>query len=291
MEGVRKVIVTGSNKGIGYGIFTGLLQLPEKLELILTSRSEESGFKAIEDFKSKFPSKAANIHFEMLNLLEDECIDDFVNRIATKYGKVDALINNAGAASSGPAINKDIINMTLGTNYFGTMRLTNLFLEKDIIQPNGKIIFVSSCAGLLSLLKSKNPDLLEICSKYKDGKMTEKDVEDLARRFSEEILIEGKKDFWYSNTYASSKMFVNMHAYILSRRPEVLDRKIQVYSCHPGFVDTDMTKGRGAPLNIYQGAETPLYLFNLPNHLNMDLQGQYFSEKKVVDIVNAPRPF
>ena len=40
---VKTILVTGSNKGIGYGILRGLLQKNKSYNLILTSRNEELG--------------------------------------------------------------------------------------------------------------------------------------------------------------------------------------------------------------------------------------------------------
>jgi NAD(P)-dependent dehydrogenase (short-subunit alcohol dehydrogenase family) len=62
---------------------------------------------------------------------------------------------------------------------------------------------------------------------------------------------------------------------VLSKEHEVVNRKIQVYSLCPGYVDTDMTSHKGV-LTIQQGALTPIFLAELPFEVNDKYQGQFF---------------
>ena len=49
------VLVTGSNKGIGYGIIEILLQKKSNLRIILTSRNEDLGKKSFNTLLTKYP--------------------------------------------------------------------------------------------------------------------------------------------------------------------------------------------------------------------------------------------
>jgi len=63
----------------------------------------------------------------------------------------------------------------------------------------------------------------------------------------------------------------------LAVNPTVVEKGIQVYGLCPGWVKTDMA-GDKAPLTIQQGAETPVYLVELPFKVQEDLQGKFFYE-------------
>ena len=69
---------------------------------------------------------------------------------------------------------------------------------------------------------------------------------------------------WPKSMYVVSKAGINFYARVLAKFPEVIERKIQVSSCCPGFVNTDMTNGKGI-LTIQQGALTPVFLAELPS--------------------------
>ena len=86
-----------------------------------------------------------------------------------------------------------------------------------------------------------------------------------------------EKDGWCRNTYAISKMIVNSYARVFALRDEI---KNNVYSAHPGWVKTDMA-GPKSPLTIKEGAETEIYLIELPDGINPEYQGKYFDKCKV----------
>jgi len=82
------------------------------------------------------------------------------------------------------------------------------------------------------------------------------------------------------NTYAVSKMIVNSYARVLALRDEIKNNDISVYSAHPGWVKTDMA-GPKAPLTIKEGAETEVYLIELPDGINREYQGKFFNRFNV----------
>ena len=82
---------------------------------------------------------------------------------------------------------------------------------------------------------------------------------------------------WPKWIYGMSKVGINFYAKVLANYNEVKERKIQVYALCPGFVDTDMTNHKG-PLTIQQGAETPVYVTELPFEVNPEWQGKFFEK-------------
>ena len=80
--------------------------------------------------------------------------------------------------------------------------------------------------------------------------------------------------------YSFSKLLLHRYVYFLSQRKEVLAQGLQVYSCSPGWVRTEMG-GSEAPLSVEQGVQTPLHVLGISAKVHPQLQGQFFFNKKV----------
>ena len=65
---------------------------------------------------------------------------------------IDVLINNAGAGKTGPMVDVpiDIVRHVFEVNVFGTLAATQAAVPKMIEQGSGRIIIVSSIAGVMS---------------------------------------------------------------------------------------------------------------------------------------------
>lgn len=88
---------------------------------------------------------------------------------------------------------------------------------------------------------------------------------------------------YIKSAYGTSKLAINIYGNILSRAQDVVEKNIQVYVLCPGYVSTDMSSHKGH-LTIDQGAETPLFLINLPFQVNPDYQGKFFEKSALSSI-------
>ena len=144
-----------------------------------------------------------------------------------------------------------------------------------MIRKSGKIILVGSISGHLNRLKNE-----ELKNGFKNSKTVE-DLLNMGELFKKSIINDSvEKDGWCKNTYSISKMIVNSYARVLALRDEIKNNDISVYSAHPGWVKTDMA-GPKAPLTIKEGAETEVFLLELPDGINPEYQGKYFDKCKV----------
>ena len=92
MRFTKKVaVVTGANKGIGFGIVKGLIPVFEG-DVILTSRSEERGLEAVKDLEAM----GLEAKFHQLDVTDQESIETLKIFLKEKYGGLDVLVNNAG---------------------------------------------------------------------------------------------------------------------------------------------------------------------------------------------------
>jgi len=271
----KVVLVTGSNKGIGYGIIETLLEKKLKLVIILSARNEELGKKSYELLSSKYPNSKDKFYFHQLDISKEESIKNFCSWVKEKFGKLDYIVNNAGVATHGDIFNIDVCNSTFEVNVYGTINFTEYILKNDMINKSGKIIIVGSIAGSLNKLKNE-----ELKNGFKNA-TTYKELLDMGELFKKSVINDSvEKDGWCKNTYAVSKMIVNSYARVLALRDEIKNNDISVYSAHPGWVKTDMA-GPKAPLSIKEGAETEVFLIELPDGINPEYQGKYFDKCKV----------
>ena len=275
MESRKIVLVTGSNKGIGYGIIESLLQKKSNLRIILTSRNEELGKKSYNKLLSQYPDFKNYFFYHQLDITKKDSINNLISWIKKEFGKIDYLVNNAGLGTHGVTTDLNLHKAVININAFGTINFTEEMLKNDMINKSGKIILLGSMMGNLGYLKSQ-----ELKSKFKNAK-TYQELLNLAESFiksNENNSVE--KDGWCKNSYSVSKMVVNTYARVLSYRDEIEKNDISVFAAHPGWVKTDMT-GPEAPLTIKEGAVNEVFLIELPDGINRKYQGKYFDSCKV----------
>ena len=129
----KVVLVTGSNKGIGYGIIETLLEKKSKLRIILSSRNEELGKKSYDNLFKKYPERSGSLFYHQLDITKEDSIKLFCEWVREKFGKLDYLVNNAGVATHGDLFNIDVCNETFEVNVNGTINFTEYILKNNMI--------------------------------------------------------------------------------------------------------------------------------------------------------------
>ncbi len=133
------VLITGGSSGIGKSIGTFLT---DKGYIVYGTSRNPSRF---ETFKS----------FELLKLDvgDNSSIQSAIEVIEKKHGRLDILINNAGAGITGPIeeIPENEIVNNFTTNYFGPINVTKAVLPIMRKQGSGLIINITSIAGYMGL--------------------------------------------------------------------------------------------------------------------------------------------
>ena len=251
----RKIIlVTGSNKGIGYSIIEVLLKQNTDMNIILSSRNQKLGETAVQKLLQKYPKFQPQLFYHQLDITKKDSIISISNWIKEKFGKINILFNNAGVYQLPK-------NEVIETNVFGTINITEYFLKNDLISNNGKIINVGSDSGSYSS-----------AGKYKNNFKSAKSINDLLNLANQYL-----SENWSSRPYSISKLIIHIFSRILGEDQNIQQKNIGVYSMHPGWCKTDMG-GSGAPLPAEHGAEIGIFIINLPDGINKKLQGKYFDE-------------
>jgi len=131
----KNVLVTGA--GSGFGKLCALALLERGHHVIATTESEEQA--------TALRREAPALVVEKLDITTDDV------ELAAQW-KIDVLVNNAGAGQTGPLadVPLDRVRRLFEVNVFGTLRITQEVLKSMIPQRSGRIIIMSSIAGVIA---------------------------------------------------------------------------------------------------------------------------------------------
>ena len=135
------VLVTGANKGIGFGIAKHLGR--SGWQVIIGARDEQRAEKAISELKSLGIDVLGWVNIELADLAS---IESAAKEVAGKYPELSLLVNNAGipgdmGVTSGNTALSDI-RATIDVNFIGTFALTKALLPL-LERNNGRIVNVT----------------------------------------------------------------------------------------------------------------------------------------------------
>lgn len=137
----KLVLVTGANKGIGYGIAKHLGL--NGWNIILGARNEERAEKAIQDLRSVGVNVVGWVNIELSDL---RSIDTAANEIKEHFPTLSLLVNNAGIPGNmaEASYETDISNIkeTIDVNFIGTFALTKALVQLLSIN-NGRIVNIT----------------------------------------------------------------------------------------------------------------------------------------------------
>lgn len=233
----RIALVTGANKGIGFEVARQLAR--REHTVLLGARNEERGREAADKLKAE----GLDVEFVRLDVEDDETHKMAAKVIEEKFGRLDALVNNAGIALDvdfkASNVPQDLLRKTFDTNFFGVIAVTQNFLPLLKKADAGLIVNVSSGLGSLTL--------------HGDSAWEFYGVKPLA--------------------YNSSKTALNAFTVMLAH--ELKDTNIKVNSADPGFTATDMNGHRGYK-TVEEGASVIVELATLPDD---GATGSYFNDQ------------
>lgn len=132
--------ITGISSGLGKALAKTVIENGDFVIGTFRNPSQADAFNA------EYKNKAFAL---TLDISDPEGIEKAVRYVAETYGKIDVLVNNAGYGLAG-AIEETSIEETrkiFEANFFGTLKLTQLFLPLFRNQKSGHIIQVSSHGG------------------------------------------------------------------------------------------------------------------------------------------------
>ncbi|KAF5864512.1 hypothetical protein ETB97_007343 [Aspergillus alliaceus] len=157
------ILVTGANTGIGYETIKALLQSQNATyHILLGSRSPEKGIQALKHLQTEVPTTKSSIELLPLDLTSDSSIETAYEAVRKSHGRIDALVNNAGAHFDGEALAgrvslRESFIKAYDVNVAGTHVLTYTFMPLLLKSVNPRLVFVTGLSQITQAAQSYFP--------------------------------------------------------------------------------------------------------------------------------------
>ncbi|HEU4403672.1 MAG TPA: oxidoreductase [Polyangiaceae bacterium] len=208
----RLAIVTGANSGLGFE--TAKVLAARGARVVLACRSPARAEGALSALRGAAPGAA--IEAMALDLADLASVRAFARAVASTYGAVDLLVNNAGLMAIPRAKTADGFEMQFGTNHLGHFALTGALLGPLEKAPAARVVNVSSFG-------------------HKLGRMNFDDLMYASRGY----------DRW--GAYLQSKLANLLFTNELAQRLGQKGSTVVAVAAHPGYSATNL-QGKGAEL-------------------------------------------
>ena len=138
-------VVTGAGRGIGHAIAVRLAS--EGARVASVSRTEANAQKTADEINA---TRADAAKAYAVDVADHVAVQNAAARILEDFGRVDILVNNAGVTRDGLSMRMslDDWDTVVNTNLKGAFVFTQALLRPMIKQRSGRIINISSIAGL-----------------------------------------------------------------------------------------------------------------------------------------------
>lgn len=212
----KTALITGANKSIGFETARQLAKAG--YHIFLGSRDKANGEQAIAKLKAEGFN---DVELLLIDVSDQTSVDRAKAELENKIQVLDVLVNNAGISGGFPqsalTVSVDTVKKVYETNVFGTIRVTQAFINLLRKSPQPRIVNVTS--DLASLTDHNNPDWVYYAMK--------------------------------GGAYGPSKTALN--AYTIALAYELRDTAFKVNAVNPGYTATDFNGHRGTK-SVVDGA-------------------------------------
>jgi NAD(P)-dependent dehydrogenase (short-subunit alcohol dehydrogenase family) len=229
---MKRILITGANKGIGLATVAKLLGSYDETFLLLGSRDSKKGQQALNSLLDIQPEWKDRLDLIQIDVEQDLSVNSAAEEVVTKFGRTPsplyAIVNNAGIGDSMLGLNK-----VLQVNTFGPKRVCDAFLP--LLNPSiGRVVNVTSASGPLYLAGSSNET---------KKLLTNPDVSwtEIEKFMSECLKLESERTTdWGGDwpAYGISKACTNAYSIYLAKK----NPNLTINACTPGFIETDLTR-------------------------------------------------
>ena len=231
---MKRVIISGANRGIGLALVEHVLGAADDHAVWLGARSPERGQAAVDGLRAKNAAWAERLEVLALDVADGASVEAAATTVRAVLGEGETLyglVNNAGIGYPDSALRD-----TLEVNIYGTKRVTDAFLP--LMQPSGgRIVNITSASG---------PNFVEKCSSEQQQILTSPDVtwEQIETLLQQCLGAKGNAGEFArlglgdGSSYGISKACGNAYTLSLAREyPELV-----INACTPGFIETELTR-------------------------------------------------
>lgn len=138
-------LVTGTSTGIGLHTAVALARGGHRVMATMRDPSRSGALRKAAD--------AAGVDLEIreLDVTDQESAAGCVHDVVREHGRLDVLVNNAGAGRVGTTEQVSLadVQATMDVNFFGVVRMTQLVLPVMRTAGHGRIVTISSVGGVV----------------------------------------------------------------------------------------------------------------------------------------------
>jgi len=152
--------ITGAGRGLGLDIAKAALAAGHKV--VATGRNTEKVARAVGKAENLL-GKAENLLIVKLDVTSAADAEAAAHATLDRFGRIDVLVNNAASFFAGyfEELSAEQMQLQLSTSLVGPMNVTRAFLPAMRKQRSGRVISISSTAGLMGF---------EFCTAYSASK-------------------------------------------------------------------------------------------------------------------------
>jgi len=236
----KQVLITGATGGIGLAAAEALAAKGANVAIVGRSASRT---KAAEALIRASAAPGAEVSTHLADLASQAAVRKLAADILARYGKLDVLVNNAGAMHTTRQVSADGIELTWAVNHLAPFLLTKLLLDRLKASAPSRVITTASDAHLGATIP-----------------FDDLNAERSYRGFSR-----------YKETKLANILFTSE----LARRLE--GSNVTAHSFHPGLVASGFNRNNGLLMdmamlllrpisrNVQKGAETLVWLATSPD--------------------------
>jgi len=245
----RQVLITGATNGIGLAAAEALAARGANVAMVGRAQSRT---KAAESLVKAAAAPGVVVSTHLADLSSQAAVRKLAAEVVARYGKIDVLVNNAGAMYTSRQVSVDGIELTWAVNHLAPFLLTNLLLDRLKASAPARIITTASDAHLGATIPF-------------DDLNAERSYRGFGR---------------YKETKLANILFTSE----LARRLE--GSNVTAHSFHPGLVVSGFNRNNGLLMdmamlllrpisrNVQKGAETLVWLATSPDVISTN--GRYY---------------
>lgn len=249
----RVCLITGGTQGIGR--ITAREIARRGMRVVLAARDEARANETAVAIRAETGSPA--VDYLIADLSSQEQVRRLADEFVRRYGRLDVLVNNAGAVFATRQVTVDGVEHTFALNHLAPFLLTNLLLGALTSAAPSRVVTVSSMAHNGAHINFDDPQF-------------------------------ERHPYRAFAAYGQSKLTNILFSYELARR--LAGSGVTANTLHPGFVATNFGRSNGGvwpPLftllrpfmiSAERGAQTSIYLATSPEV--EDVNGRYFAKCK-----------
>jgi len=242
---MKRILITGANKGIGLATVRKLLESFGDTYVLLGSRDLTRGKEALENLLNGNPEFKDRIYLVQIDVEKDDSVNSAAEEVGKTFGKTPGtlfgIVNNAGIGNSVDGLDK-----ILQVNTYGPKRVCDAFIPL-LDSSHGRIVNVTSASGPIFLSGSSDKTKILLTN----PSITWTEIQDYMEKcvdVSTKNNISSVHDSSSWSAYGLSKACTNAYTIFLAR--QYLNLKVN--ACTPGFIETDMTRSMAL-----SGGKTP----------------------------------